>query len=247
MPATSADAPGRRGGHAELRQRHVVADRLPLLGRPHPLPPPRPGLLGGADRLAALHPRAGRRRLARAPGLGRGEGHRARTALDLLPPPGLRLLLPRPARPGLARRHRGRPHHLRDRLPAHRLHLARHAGRGRADGAAPLRRGRVPRSCGATPSPCSASTAREARRRRQPRGGALGQATRRRPGAGARADAGPPLRHPAARAARRRRGEGRGAGHRRPRPQRPAGHDRPRRPRRRAPPSCATTCPSAPS
>ena len=32
---------GRGGGHAELRQRHGVADRLPLLGRAHPLPPAR--------------------------------------------------------------------------------------------------------------------------------------------------------------------------------------------------------------
>ena len=66
------------------------------------------------------------------------EGHRARAAVDLLPPPGLRLLLPGPARARLPRRHRRRPHHLRDRLPPHRLDLARHPGRGRADGAAPL-------------------------------------------------------------------------------------------------------------
>ena len=62
---------GRGGRHAELRQRHGVADRLPLLGRPGPLPRAAARLLRGPDRLAALHPRAGRRRLARAPGLGR--------------------------------------------------------------------------------------------------------------------------------------------------------------------------------
>ena len=51
-------------------------------------------------------------------------------------------------------RHRGRPHHLRDRLPPHRLDLARHPRGGRADGARPVRRRRAPRSCGATPSRC---------------------------------------------------------------------------------------------
>jgi hypothetical protein len=59
--------------------------------------PTEAGLLRGPDRLDPLHPRAGRRRV---------EEHRAgrrgrpdpRAAVDLLLPPGLRLLLPRPAR-----------------------------------------------------------------------------------------------------------------------------------------------------
>ncbi len=214
MPATSADAPVAVA--ATLSFGNAMASLTDFLfsGVLIRFPDLRPGLLGRADRLAALHPRAGRRRVAGAPGLGRREGHRARAAVDLLPPPGLRLLLPRPARPRLARCHRRRPHHVRDGLPAHRLDLARHPGGGRADGAAPQRRRRVPRSCAATPSTCSASTSREAGRRRQPGGGALGQAARRRPRPGPRADAGAPLRHPAARPAGRRRGQGGGAGHR---------------------------------
>ena len=156
MPATSADAPVAVAATLSFGNAMSSLCRLPLLRRPHPLPPPCPGLLGGPDRLAALHPRAGGRRLARAPRLGWREGHRPRAALHLLPPPGLRLLLPRPARARLPRRHRRRPHHLRDRLPPHRLHLARHPCRGRADGAGPLRRGRVPdhagqRHCDARP------------------------------------------------------------------------------------------------
>ena len=162
MPATSADAPGRRGGHAQLRQRHVVAVRLPLLRRARPLPPPRPRLLGGPDRLAALHPRAGRRRVARAPGLGRRQGHRPRAAVHLLPPPGLRLLLPRPARPRLTR-----------------ASSAPTASPSRPTTPTPTPPGPTPgpwprswcrtsptrtctRSCGATPLRCSAWRAREA-------------------------------------------------------------------------------------
>ena len=57
-------------------------------------------------------------------GVGRREGHRPRAAVDLLLPPGLRLLLPRPARPRVARPGRRRQHHVRDRLPAHRLDVA---------------------------------------------------------------------------------------------------------------------------
>ena len=86
------------------------------------------GLLRGPDRLDPLHPRAGRRRVGRAPGLGRRQGHRPRAAVDLLLPPGLRLLLPRPARAQVARRGRRRQRHVRDRLPAHRLDVARHQG-----------------------------------------------------------------------------------------------------------------------
>ncbi len=53
----------------------------------------------------------------------------------LLLPPDLRLLLPRPARHRRARQGRRGQHHLRDRLPPHRLDLARHqGGRHRADG-----------------------------------------------------------------------------------------------------------------
>ena len=47
----------------------------------------------------------------------------------LLLPADLRLLLPRQARRRRARRGRRRQRHLRDRLPAHRLDLARHQGR----------------------------------------------------------------------------------------------------------------------
>ena len=57
-----------------------------------------------------------------------------------LPAPLLRLLLPRPPRREVARRHRGRHRHLRDRLPPPRLDLARLPGRGRGRDQGPRRR-----------------------------------------------------------------------------------------------------------
>ena len=77
---------GRGRGHAELRQRDGVADRLPVLGRARALPDAEARVHRGPDRLDPLHPRAGRRRVARAPGVGRREGHRPRAAVDVLLP-----------------------------------------------------------------------------------------------------------------------------------------------------------------
>ncbi len=74
-------------------------------------------------------------------GLGLPPRAGARAAVDLLLPPGVRLLLPRPPRHPLARRGRGRQHHLRDRLPPLRLDLAQHQGRGRGALRRPRRRG----------------------------------------------------------------------------------------------------------
>ena len=78
--------------------------------------------------------------------------------VDLLPPPGLRLLLRRRPRPALGRGDRRRQHHLRVRLPALGLHLAPHPGDRRAADGAPRRRARATRSSGATPSGSSGST-----------------------------------------------------------------------------------------
>ena len=68
--------------------------------------------------------------------LGRRRRHGARAAVDLLLPPDLRLLLPTTSTAStVARRGRRRQHHLRDRLPAHRLDLAdTQEGRREADG-----------------------------------------------------------------------------------------------------------------
>ena len=88
----------RRGGRdVELRQRDVEPRRLPVLRGARAVPEAEAGVLGGPDRLDPLHPRAGRRRVARAPGVGRREGHRPRAAVHLLLPAGLRLLLPGPS------------------------------------------------------------------------------------------------------------------------------------------------------
>ena len=69
--------------------------------------------------------------------------HHSRTAVDLLLPAGLRLLLPRSARARVARSRRRRQHHVRDRLPAHRLDVAGHEGRRRGPHGSPPRRGCV--------------------------------------------------------------------------------------------------------
>ena len=104
MPATSGDAPVAVA--ATLSFNNAMASLADWLfsGKLVKFPNAEDRLLRGSDRLAAVRPRARRRRLARAPRLGRRAGHRSRAAVDVLPPSGLRLLLPRQARPGLARR-----------------------------------------------------------------------------------------------------------------------------------------------
>ena len=158
MPATSADAPVAVAATLSFNNAMASMSDWLFSGVLVQFPDAEARLLRGPDRLDPLHPRAGRQRVAGAPGVGRRGGPRARAAVDLLLPPDLRLLLPRPARPRRARQGRRGQHHLRDRLPAHRLDVARHqAGRHRADG------GRRPptssrRSCAATPAACSRST-----------------------------------------------------------------------------------------
>ena len=70
MPATSPDAPPGGAGDAQLRQRDVVAHRLPLLRCARALPEAEARLLRGPDRLDPVHPRAGRRRVASSTGRG---------------------------------------------------------------------------------------------------------------------------------------------------------------------------------
>ena len=92
--------------------------------------------------------------------------------------PGVGLRVRRPARAQQPRRGRPRAHPVRDRLPPHRRHLARLAGRGppavrhRRHG----RRGVLRRSCAATPSAATASIASASPRRWRPPA-----STRRRP------------------------------------------------------------------
>ena len=142
MPATSADAPVAVAATLSFNNAMASLSDFLFSGVLVQLPDAEARVLRGPDRLAAVRARAGRRRVARAPGVGRREGPRARAAVDLLLPPGLRLLLPRPARARVARARRRRQHHVRDRLPAHRLDVARHEeGRRRHDGSPAGRRG----------------------------------------------------------------------------------------------------------
>ena len=172
MPATSGDAPVAVAATLSFNNAMASLSDFLFSGVLVRFPDVEARVLRRPDRLAAVRPGARRRRVARAPGVGRREGPRARAAVDLLLPPDLRLLLPRPARPGVARPRRRRQHHVRDRLPAHRLHVARHEGDRGVDGEGSLRRRRSTRSCAATRSACCPSTSPEhSRVCRQRRGG----------------------------------------------------------------------------
>ena len=126
MPATSADAPAAVA--ATLSFNNAMASLTDFLfsGVLVRFPTLKLAYSEGQIGWIPVRPRAGRRRVARAPGVGRREGPRARAAVDLLLPPGVRLLLPRPARARVARPGRRRQRHVRDRLPAHRLDVAGH-------------------------------------------------------------------------------------------------------------------------
>ena len=135
----------RRRRDAVVRQRDGVDERLPLLGRARALPRAATRVLRGPDRLDPVHPGAGRRRVDGAPRVGRCPRHRARAAVDLLLPPDLRLLLPRPAR-AVARSTRS----------------ASTTSRSRPTTPTPTRRGPTPRR---SPRRCSrASTTRRSTR-----------------------------------------------------------------------------------
>ena len=100
MPATSPDAPPAvQATLSRSTTRWRRCRDFLFSGVLVRFPDAEAGLLRGPDRLAPLHARAGRRRVGGAPGLGRRARPRPRAAVDLLLPPGLRLLLPRPARP----------------------------------------------------------------------------------------------------------------------------------------------------
>ena len=127
MPSTSADAPAGGRLDAHLHERGDVARRLAVLRRARALPEARssrtPRARSAGSRTCSSAPtRCGRSN--------RGWGGVAdkvqRAAVELLLRARLRLLLRRPARPAVARRRRRRQHHLRDRLPAHRLDVAAH-------------------------------------------------------------------------------------------------------------------------
>ena len=173
----AGDVTGRpRGGdrHAELRQRDGVAQRLPVLRRAGALPDPEARLLGGPDRVAALHPRAGRRRLGRPPGVGRA----SRTSF--------------PSRPRATTTSTSSAASSRTGTVSSRsTGSASTTSRSRPTTRTPTRRGPTPRrspprwspacpttsstrSCGATPSACSTSISTHRRR-------ACGAAPRARP------------------------------------------------------------------
>ena len=80
MPATSADAPVAVAATLSFGNAMSSLTDYLFSGVLVRFPRLQPRLLRGTDRLAALHPRAGRRRLAGTPGLGRREGHRAGAA-----------------------------------------------------------------------------------------------------------------------------------------------------------------------
>ena len=85
----------RGADHAQLQLRAGVDVRLPVLRLVRALPQAQGGVLRGADGLDPVRPAARRRRVARAPRLGRRRRRAARAAVDLLLLERLRLLLPR--------------------------------------------------------------------------------------------------------------------------------------------------------
>ena len=133
MPSTSADAPPAVGSTLTFVNAAMSLTDWLLSGVLERFPNLEARLLRGPDRLDPLHPRAGRRGVGAQPGVGRRAPTRCRE-----PPSqyyhehvygcffddehGLRV----------AREDRRRQRHLRDRLPALRLHVAAHEGDRRA-------------------------------------------------------------------------------------------------------------------
>ena len=131
MPSTSADAP--LGVPVTIgfgNCMNSLADWL-FSGKLTQFPRPAAAVRREPDRLDPVPARAGRRRLEAAQGVG-GDGRRdQRATVDLLLPPGVRLLLPRLPRGRVDRVVRCRQRDVRGRLPALRLDLARQPrGRG---------------------------------------------------------------------------------------------------------------------
>ena len=79
MPATSVDAPVAVAATLSFGNAMSSLVGLPLLRGARALPEAEARVLRGPDRLDPVHPRARRRRVARAPGLGWRQGHRARS------------------------------------------------------------------------------------------------------------------------------------------------------------------------
>ena len=130
MPSTSADAPPAVG--STLTFGNAMSSMVDWLmsGVLVRFPDAQARLLRGPDRLDPLHPRAGRQGVGGQPGVGRRgrQGPRAAvrptttarsTAASSTTRTGSRV----------ARRGRRRQHHVRDRLPALRQHVAAHARR----------------------------------------------------------------------------------------------------------------------
>ena len=99
MPPTSADAPPAVAATLSFGNAMSSLTDFLFSGRARAPPVDQARLQRGPDRLDPVHPRARRRRVGGAPGVGWREGHRARAAVHLLLPPDLRVLLPRPHRP----------------------------------------------------------------------------------------------------------------------------------------------------
>ncbi len=119
-----ARCPGRGAGHHLVRQHRRQHDRLHLLRDPRPLPEPAAAVRRVPDRMDPLSARASRRRLGDAPRVERLASGLRRTAVDLLLPPHLQLLLQGPRRHRDARPGGARQHHLRDRLSPPGRHVA---------------------------------------------------------------------------------------------------------------------------
>ena len=99
MPSTSPDAP--LGVHVTIGFGNCMASLADFLfsGKLRAVPRTATDVRRGSDRLDPLPARARRRRVGAAPGVDRRRRIDARAAVDVLLPPGLRLLLPRPPRP----------------------------------------------------------------------------------------------------------------------------------------------------
>ena len=129
MPSTSDDAPPAVGSTLTYMNAAMSLTDYLMSGVFEKFPDLKIAYSRRPDRLDPVRARARRRGVGPQPGVGRCRRQGEEAAQPVLPGARLRLLLRRPARPALARGHRRRHDHVRDRLPAQRLHVAEQSRR----------------------------------------------------------------------------------------------------------------------